>query len=339
MIHDESELHDRLTTPRPVLVDFMPSVASPLVILGAGGKMGPTLAVLAKRAAELAGHRLEVIAVSRFSDGSTRGWLEAHGVTTQGADLLRRDAMRQLPDAEDVIYLVGLKFGTRDNPARTWAANTLVPAHVAERYAGSRVVALSTGNVYPQVAAPGGAAKEASALTPLGEYANAAVARERLFEYFAQSIGIRVALIRLSYAVEMRYGVLADLARKVHSGESIDVTNGWLNWIWQGDANELIIRALRLASNPPAAFNLTGPYALSVRAVAMKFSEMLDRPAHLAGTESETALLSNPEKLYRELGPPPTDLDTIIGWTAHWVKHGGRYLNKPTHFEVRDGAY
>jgi nucleoside-diphosphate-sugar epimerase len=338
IIRDESELEDLLTQPRPALLDFIRSVTSPLLILGAGGKMGPTLAVLAQRAATLAGHRLEVIAVSRFSDESSRRWLESRGVTTISADLFAREAAEKLPDAVDVVYLVGLKFGTSQNPALTWAANTLAPANIAERYASSRLVALSTGNVYPLVSVQSGGAREEHPLTPLGEYSNAAVARERIFEYFSRKHNTRTALLRLSYAVELRYGVLADIASKVHAGEPIDATSGYFNCIWQGDANEMILRALALTTSPPAVFNLSGP-SVSVRELAAKFSEIFGRPANLVGTEARTALLSNTERVCEKLGAPPTPMDDIIRWTAHWVSHGGRSLNKPTHFEVRDGTY
>ena len=309
------------------------------MILGAGGKMGPTLAVLARRAAELAGHSLEIIAVSRFADPVARRWLEDRGVATLSADLLDRDSIRKLPDASQVIYLVGLKFGTRENPALTWATNTLAPAHVAERYATSRIVALSTGNVYPLVPVKSGGAGEDHPLTPLGEYANAAIARERIFEYFSRTGGVHIAQLRLSYAVELRYGVLVDIARRVAAGEPVDLTAGHFNCIWQGDANESILRALDLATSPPTAFNLPGSAALSVREVATRFSELLGRPVRFVGTEAETALLSNTDRLRRELGPVPTDIDGILRLTAQWVKQGGRSLNKPTHFEVRDGAY
>ena len=339
VIHDENELEEWLTRPRPALMEFVRLIPGPLLVLGAGGKMGPTLAVLAKRAAELAGHKLEVIAVSRFTDESSKRWLEARGVSTLSTDLLERDEMRKLPDAANIIYLVGLKFGTRENPSLTWAANTLAPTHVAERYAQSRLVALSTGNVYPLVPVSSGGAREENPLTPLGEYANAAVARERIFEYFARKNGTRLALLRLNYAVELRYGVLGDIARKVFAGEPIDVTSGHFNCIWQGDANEMILRTLALATSPPAVFNLTGPSVLSVREVAMKFSELFERPVKFVGAEADTALLSNPERLCRELGDPSTAIDDIIRCTAEWVKRGGRWLNKPTGFEVRDGKY
>ncbi|MGH7969611.1 MAG: NAD-dependent epimerase/dehydratase family protein, partial [Limisphaerales bacterium] len=208
-IQDEAELDEYLTRPRPILMEFIRTVSSPLLVLGAGGKMGPTLAVLAKRAAEAARHRLEVIAVSRFSDRAARRWLEQRGIGTISADLLQRREVEKLPDTSELIYLVGLKFGTQQNPSLTWAVNTLVPAFVMERYPKARVAALSTGNVYPLVPARSRGAGEDAPLTPLGEYANAAVARERVFEHFSRQNGTRLALLRLNYAVELRYGVLA----------------------------------------------------------------------------------------------------------------------------------
>jgi dTDP-4-dehydrorhamnose reductase len=337
-LETEDELDGLLTRPRPVLVEFVRTLASPLVILGAGGKMGPTLAVLAKRAAEAAGHPLQVIAVSRFSDERARAWLEANGVQTHSADLLDRAALARLPDAEQVISLVGLKFGTSQNAARTWAINTLVPANVGERYARSRIVALSTGNVYPLTRARDGGSIETDALTPLGEYANAAVARERIFEFSSQQAGTSLILIRLNYAVELRYGVLSDLASRIWQGEPVDVTMGYLNCIWQGDANEMILRCLGLARTPPLALNLTGPI-LSVRELALRLGELLGKPTRITGTESEEALVSNTGRMQELLGPPPTPLEAMLRWTAHQVARGGRSLGRPTHFEVRDGRY
>jgi nucleoside-diphosphate-sugar epimerase len=338
-IHNESELDELLTRPGARLIEAIQGFSSPLLVLGAGGKMGPTLAMLARRAAAVAGHILDVIAVSRFSDPFAQKSLEEHGVRTIQADLLDRSAVARLPDASAVVYLVGRKFGTQGNPSLSWALNTLVPAHIAERYPQARIVALSTGNVYPFVPVHSDGATEEMPLTPLGEYANAAVARERVFEYYSRTNGTRIALIRLNYAVELRYGVLADIACKVWAGEPVDVTNGWFNCIWQGDANELILRTLPLASTPAEAWNLTGPRKLEVRELAGRFAALLDRPVRLIGVESESALLSNPARLVRQLGEPATPLDTILRWTAHWVRNGGRSLNKPTHFEVRDGKY
>ena len=338
-IQSEEQLDSVLTQPRPILIDFIRSVSSPLVILGAGGKMGATVAVQARRAADAAGSKLEIIAVSRFSDGAARRRIEEQGVKTHCADLLEPDSVRDLPDSADVIYLVGLKFGTTENPSLTWAVNTLAPANAAGRYRSARIVALSTGNVYPNVRVDSGGVKESHALTPLGEYPNAAVARERVFEYCSRKNGTPVAMIRLNYSVELRYGVLVDIARKVWAGEPINLANGSFNWIWQGDACEMILRALSLASNPPSAFNLCCPTVINVREAASKFAELFGRRARFAGSESGTALLSDPAKLCAELGAPATPLDSVIRWTAHWVKSGGRYLNKPTHFEVCDGRY
>jgi nucleoside-diphosphate-sugar epimerase len=339
VIESEEALDELLTRPGAELIRFIKSVHSPLVILGAGGKMGPTLAVLARRAAEAASHKLDVIAVSRFSNEAARRWLEERGVQTQSCDLYDADAVRKLPPAEDVLFLVGHKFGTTQSPAITWAANVIVPARVAERYADSRIVALSTGNVYPHSPVAQGGSVESDPLTPLGEYANATVGRERIFEFYSNRNGTRLALLRLFYALEMRYGVLRDLADKIWAGKTIDLTNGHFNCIWQGDANEMAIRSLALTSLPLAAYNLTSEETLSARKIATRLGELMGRPAQFSGTESETALLGNTTKLRTQLGDPPTPLDDMIRWTADWVKRGGRSLGKPTHFEVRDGRY
>jgi nucleoside-diphosphate-sugar epimerase len=337
-IYDDAELDEILTRPSAELVKSICSLQTPLVILGAGGKMGPTLAVLARRAAEAANHHLEVIAVSRFSDDRARQWLEERGVRTLNADLLDRDSLAKLPDSANVVYLVGLKFGTAQNPSLTWAVNTLAAAHAAERYAGARIVALSTGNVYPLVSTATSGATETHPLTPLGEYANAAVARERVFDYFSRKDGTRIALMRLNYAVELRYGVLVDIARKIWSGEPVDLSNGFFNCIWQGDANDMIVRAFKLAASPSLAWNLTGP-VLRVREVAEQSARLLGKPVQFVGAESDTALLSDSRRLWAEVGPPPTATEDVLRWTAHWVKSGGRSLGKPTHFEVRDGSF
>jgi nucleoside-diphosphate-sugar epimerase len=335
----EAALLELLTRPSPALVEFISRVSSPLVVLGAGGKMGPTLCVLARRAADAAGHALEVIAVSRFSDPVSRRWLETAGVKVISADLLEREAMRSLPDAENLIYLLGLKFGTSQNPALTWAVNTLPPAHVAERYPRARIVALSTGNVYPFVPVTEGGAREDHPLTPVGEYANAAIARERLFEYFSAKQGTPVALLRLSFAVELRYGVLVDIGQRVWEERPIDLVNGTVNWIWQGDANDLILRALPLASSPAGAWNLTHPEPLRVREVATQFGELFHKEPRFTGHEAGDSLLSTPAKLCARLGRPPTPPEQVIAWIAGWIRNGGANWNKPTHFEVRDGQY
>jgi nucleoside-diphosphate-sugar epimerase len=332
-------LDEIMTRPRSPLIEFIPTLSSPLVILGAGGKMGPTLAVLARRAADEAGHPLDVIAVSRFSDGQSRQWLEARGVKTLLCDLFDPAALRRLPDADNVIYLVGLKFGTAQNPAATWATNTLLPAYAAERYAKARIAALSTGNVYPLSPLASGGLPESAALTPLGEYANSGVARERLFEFFSAKYGTPITLVRLSYALDLRYGVLVDIARKVFAGQPVDVTMGYFNAIWQGDANDLILRSLSLASCPPMTLNVTGTQMISVRDAALRFGELLQRPVEIVGAEADTALLSDTARLVETLGAPLTPLDLVMRWTADWIASGGPLFDKPTHFEVRDGAY
>ncbi len=339
LIETEDALDEVMTHPMPALVESIKTLSSPLVILGAGGKMGPTLAVLARRAADAAGHSLDIVAVSRFSDALKRDWLESQRVRTIASDLMAREAFAKLPDADNVIYLVGLKFGTTQNPATTWASNTLVPAYAAERYEKAHITALSTGNVYPLAQIHSTGWSESAPLTPAGEYANSCVARERIFEYFSRRNGTRLAIIRLSYALDLRYGVLVDIARKVFAGQLIDVTMGYLNCIWQGDANDLIIRSLALASSPPTALNLTGSSALSVREVAQRLGELMDRAVKFTGDEAPTALLSNTVLLHETLGEPITPLDLVIRWTAHWIMNNGRLLDKPTHFEVRDGVY
>jgi nucleoside-diphosphate-sugar epimerase len=298
--------------------------------------MGPTLALLVRRAAEAAKHPLRVVAVSRFSDASAKAALESAGVETCEADLLERESFKRLPDARDVIYLVGLKFGTGQNPSLTWAVNTLVPSYAVERYGKGRMVALSTGNVYPMVPVKSGGAGEDHSLTPMGEYANAAVARERVLEYCARKQKTSIAVIRLNYAVELRYGVLVDIARRVWADEAIDLANGYFNCIWQGDANEMILRSLAVPAGP---WNLTAPGINSVRNVAARFGELFSKKVRFVNQEADSALLNNPARICERLGSPPTSLQTMIEWIAHWVRSGGRYLNKPTHFEVRDGTY
>src|SRR5688572_16965329 len=273
----EAQLEEFLTTPGAALVDFIKTVRGPLLILGAGGKMGPTLAVLARRAADLAGHKLDVIAVSRFNDAQSRQALEARGVQTHACDLLDARGVSKLPDSPSILYLVGLKFGTAQNPCATWAMNTIVPARVMERFRDARIVALSTGNVYPFSEVSRGGSVETDPLTPLGEYANAAVGRERIFEFYSRAQRTPTTRLRLFYALELRYGVLVDIAQKVHAGEAIDLANGHFNCIWQGDANEMVIRSLSLCATPATVWNFCRPEVFSVREVANRFGTLLGK--------------------------------------------------------------
>lgn len=338
-IESEAILEEVLTRPSTKLIDFIRSLQSPLVIVGAGGKMGPTLAVLARRAADAAGHRLEIVAASRFGDPTGREWLEQRGVRTVSMDLLDPSAPERLPDSSNVICLVGLKFGTGQNPSLTWAINALVPDRICRRYPAARTVALSTGNVYPLSPVLRGGASEDDPLTPLGEYANAAVARERIFDYHARQAGTPLALLRLYYAVELRYGVLVDIARKVHHGEAIDLANGHVTCIWQGDANEMILRSLDLARTPPAVFNLCRPEVFRVREVAEQLGRLLDRSPRFTGEETDRAIIGNAARICAALGEPTTPLDRMLRWIADWVRSDGRSLGRPTHFETRDGKY
>jgi nucleoside-diphosphate-sugar epimerase len=338
-IGTEEQLDEILTRPQPAQLEAIRSIRSPLLLLGAGGKMGPSLAVLARRAADQAGHPLDIVAVSRFSDAAARRYLEDRQVRTISCDLMDAESLRSLPQAEDIIYLVGLKFGTTQNPAATWAVNTLAPANVCARYPHSRIAALSSGSLYPLTAVSGGGALETEPLTPLGEYANACVARERIFEYFSRQNGTPAALMRLFYAVELRYGVLVDLAQKVFAHEAVDLSMGYLNWIWQGDANDLILRSLALARTPPEAFNLTGLRIWPVRELALRFGELMRVRVEFTGSESDSALLGNSARLVARLGEAGTPPERVMRWTAHWIQRGGRLLGKPTHFEVRDGRY
>ena len=336
---NEAALLEYFIQPAPELESVLRSLQGPLLVLGAGGKMGPTLCVLAKRSLEALGMDTPVIAVSRFSNPEERQWLEDRGVIIHVADLLNPNVYEKLPEAKDIIYLVGLKFGTQQNPELTWAVNTIIPTQVSRRYPSSQMVVLSTGNVYPLSLVDQGGSIETDALTPVGEYANAAVARERVFGYCSCELNIRFAILRLNYALDLRYGVLVDLVSKIMNGQPVDVTMGHFNGIWQRDANIAILRALSLTDTPHTVWNLTGSQTLSVRMVAQQIADHLGRSFELTGNESKMALLSNASKLWKALDPSLTSVSDVIQWTAGWVRGGGRIYGKPTHFDVRNGKY
>lgn len=338
-LETEAALDAYLTRPGQDLIEAIRTVRSPLVLLGAGGKMGPTLAVLARRAAEAAGHPLRVIAVSRFGNAQSRQWLESRGVETLSCDLLDPFQVARLPESDNVVYLVGLKFGTQKSPGLTWTMNTVVPALVAQRYRAARIVALSTGNVYPMTPVDSGGAAESEALTPLGEYPNAAVGRERVFQYYSEVQGTPLVLLRLFYAIDLRYGVLADLAQRVRAGKSIPLATGHFNCIWQGDANAMILRALSLTSSPSTSWNLCRPETYSVREVATRLATLMGRSVQFDGEEASHCLLGNARPLCDRLGNPAVTMETMLRWTAAWAESPGAYLGRPTHFEVRDGRY
>ena len=329
------ELDDFLATPSPALIDDLARAPGDIMILGVGGKMGPTLARLAKNAAP----DRRVIGVARFSDPAVKGRLESHGVETIAADLLNRTEIDALPRVPNIVFAAGHKFGATGNPGLTWAMNTLVPALVAESFRASRIVAFSTGNVYPLTPIGRQSATEATPPAPIGEYAQSCVGRERMFEYFSAKHGTPGRIFRLNYAIDMRYGVLFDIAARVHAGTPVDVTMGHVNVIWQGDANAQVLRCLRHCTMPTTPINCSGPETLSVRWLAHQFSQRLGRPAIITGNEAPTALLSNTALATRLFGAPLVPLDAMLDWVAAWVGEGRATYNKPTKFEVRDGAF
>lgn len=334
------DLDDRLSEPTPGVLEALRAVEGDLMVLGAGGKMGPTLARMLRRGLDAIGQRARrVMAVSRFSSGTTAAELARHGVQTIACDLANREAVLALPDAPNIIFMAGQKFGTSDAPELTWVMNTVVPAIVAERFAGSRIVVFSTGCVYPLVKADGPGSREDDALGPPGEYANSCVGRERVFAHFAKLHGTAMLFFRLCYAIDLRYGVLLDVAQKVEQGHPVDVAMGFANVIWQGDANARAIQCLARTATPPVALNVTGLERVSIRRLAERFGELLGRAPIITGTEGPTAWIWDASRSYEWLGPPLVALDEMIEATAQWVRLGGATMGKPTHFEVRDGRF
>ncbi|MGH7679012.1 MAG: NAD-dependent epimerase/dehydratase family protein [Gemmatimonadaceae bacterium] len=337
----EAELDELLSEPRPATVDALHRSPGDIVVLGAGGKMGPTLARMAARAAQRAdgAKPRRVIAVSRFTSGSARRALEEHGIETIAADLLDAEEVARLPDAPNVVFMAGQKFGTAESPSRTWMMNVVVPAHCARRYAESRIVAFSTGNVYPLRGVLGGGASEGTKPQPVGEYAASCLGRERVFEFYSSQEETRVAIMRLNYAIDLRYGVLADLAMRIKGNHLVSLAMGYVNVIWQGDANRIALEMLPLATHPPFVLNVTGRETLSVRTLAIELGNRLNRKPEFEGAEASDALLSDTTRLRSTLVEPETSLDTMLDWTAEWVREGRPMLGKPTHFETRDGAF
>ena len=338
-IRDEAQLEDVLSEPSRADVDCVSRMSGDILIIGAAGKMGPSLARLIHRAVERAGSRSRVLAASRFSVTAVRESLEADGIQTIACDLLDPGQVTALPRVENVLFLAGRKFGTLDRTDVTWATNTLVPARVAEHFAQSRMVVFSTGNVYPLVPAEGPGSSEDDPPSPVGEYAQSCLGRERVVEFVSRERSLRALIFRLNYAVDLRYGTLVDIARKVFAGEPIDVTMGYFNAIWQGDANGYALRSLDLCSSPPAILNVTGPERISVRESAEWFGSTFGRPPLFVNTEGPVALLSDSSRCRARLGEPAVSLPVLRQWVAHWVRTGGASLNKPTHFEVTDGRY
>lgn len=334
-----TELEERLTTPRADLIKDMREIDGDLVVLGAGGKLGPSLVGLAVEAIRRAGTGAKVYAVSRYGAAGAKEDMERRGAVAVSADLFDDAALASLPDAKNVVFLAGAKFGTSDNTSATWATNAYMPGRIARRYAGARISALSTGNVYPFMTPGSGGATEDTVPEPVGEYAMSCLGRERVLEDAAQACGSPLAIVRLNYAVEMRYGVLVDLASAMLAGEPIDVNMGSANVVWQGYANEVAIRALLFATQPAFVINLTGPETFSVRQVATALGRRLGIQAVFNGTERETALLSNATRCHALFGYPTLTLEQLIDATAEWFLAEGELLNKPTKFQRRDGRF
>ena len=333
------ELEESLSRPSPAAIEALAKLDGDLLVLGAGGKMGPSLAEMARRALNESGSTHGVVAVARFTRPGVRDGLAAVEVRTVACDLLDREAVGRLPDAGAVIFMAGTKFGTEGKESMTWALNVWLPGLVAERYPGVRTVVFSSGNVYPLVSVAGAGASEDTPPAPIGEYAQSVLGRERIFEHFAGTTGAQVAICRLNYAAELRYGVPLDIARKVFEGVPIDLSMGHFNTIWQGDANAIALGCLELAANPPRILNVTGTETISVRALAARFGELFHKRPSFAGREEPTALLSDASAALELFGPPRVSLDQLTQWIADWVKDGGESFAAPTQYEVRDGTF
>lgn len=338
-MHTVETLEDGLTRPRAGLIDDVRKIDGDIVVLGAAGKLGPSLVGLATRAIAEAGSSSQVFAVSRFSVPGVADRLRQYGAEVVAADVADDAALADLPDAPNVIFLVGAKFGTSGNEAATWAANTYLPGRVAQRYASARMAVLSTGNVYPLWPTNGSGPTESADVGPIGEYAMSCLGRERIFTHFSKQLASPTALIRLNYAVEMRYGILVDVARAINSGEPVDLTTGYVNVVWQGYANEVTLRSLLHADVPPFVLNVTGPETVSVRAIANALAQQLDREVRFTGDEAPTALLSNASRCHGLFGYPDVTLAELIEATAAWIKAGHPLLDKPTKFQHRDGRF
>lgn len=336
---DLYELEQFMTKPSAALVEDIKKIDGDLLILGIGGKMGPTLAKMAKRAIDEAGIAKRIIGVSRFSSGALQQELEGGGIETIAADLLNEEQLQALPDVKNIIYMAGNKFGTTGNEHFTWAMNAYLPGRVAEKYKNSRIVVFSSGNIYPFANISKGNCSEDVVPNPIGEYAQSCLGRERVFTNFSIRNATSMVLFRLNYAIDMRYGVLLEVAKAVYENRPIDLTMGNVNVIWQGDANEFALRSLLQCTVPPNILNVTGPETISVRWLAKEFGNRFNKMPIFEHEEQQTALLNTASKAHQLFGYPRVTLLQMIDMTANWIIDGGETYNKPTHFQERKGAF
>ena len=338
-MNDIREIYRKLLLPSDDLIADIAKIDGDIIILGAGGKMGPALAKLAKEAIDTAGITKKIIAVSRFTDSGTRDELNDTGIETHSVDLLEDDQLQSLPEVKNVLYLAGTKFGTSGNESFTWAMNSYLPGRVAQKYKNSNIVAFSTGNVYHLTPVDSGGATENVVARPVGEYAQSCLGRERLFEYYGKKNNTPVLIFRLNYANDVSYGVLLEIAQSVKSGKAIDLSMGYVNVIWQGDANEIALRSLLHCEVPAKILNVTGPEIVSIRWLANEFGKMFETRPVLINEEQPTALLSNALEACRLFGYPKVSLNKMMELIVEWIEQAGKILNKPTHFQEREGQF
>ena len=334
-----NEVYNKLLEPSTELISDIARLDGDILILGVGGKMGPALAKLAIQAVRKSGASKKVIGVSRFSEPDLKEELNQRGIETISADLLEEDQLRALPEVKNVLYLAGTKFGTTGKESFTWAMNSYLPGRVAQKFKNSRVVVFSTGNVYPLTPITQGGATEDRLPEPIGEYAQSCLGRERLFQYYSSKNNTPVLIYRLNYANDVSYGVLMDIAKAVYHEKPIDLRMGNVNVIWQGDANEMALRALHNCEVPAKLLNITGPETASVRWLAAEFGKQFNKKPLFENAENPTALLSNASESFRLFGYPKVTLQIMIMVLAEWVKQGGKTINKPTHFQEREGKF
>ena len=338
-IVSEAALEELLSTPSKETIEMISRIAGDIMFLGVGGKIGPTLALMAKRACNAAGVEKRIYGVSLFNSDQERKHIEDMGIETIHGDLLDTDFIKGLPKVKNVFFLAGMKFGSEENISMTWAVNAYLPALIADYFKESNIVAFSTGCVYPLVSVESGGSLETDLPVPLGEYAQSCLGRERMFEYGSKQFQTRACLIRLNYSVELRYGVLIDIALKVKKQETIDLSMGYFNVIWQGDMNDMVLRSLEKCESPASILNITGEQILSVQEVALEFGKLFKVEPEFVNEAAKTALLNNAEQAFQFFGRPQVSTQQIILWIADWLKEEREILGKPTHYEVRDGKY